>query len=222
MINYATVASCQIPGLAELYTKHFPRPGTFVEIGAYDGYTYSNTATLPDYGWKGVLAEPIKEYAYMCRDRFLNKPVQVVEEAVGDFEGDVEITVAGPLSTAKPNESLYTFEQAGNTEVLEALQQATLRLVPATTLESLLVRTRIEPRFELLVVDVEGMEWDIFKNFHLAKWSPRMIIVERHEESPEWQDVVWHDNEHLNDYFQNNFYQKIYKDEINTIFLYGV
>ena len=34
------------------------RPGTFVEAGAFNGYTYSNTAVLETcFGWSGLLVE---------------------------------------------------------------------------------------------------------------------------------------------------------------------
>ena len=32
--------------------------GTFLDIGAFDGKTFSNTKRLSDLGWRGVLVEP--------------------------------------------------------------------------------------------------------------------------------------------------------------------
>ena len=40
------------------FEKHPPRHGkTLLDIGAYDGITFSNTKALLDQGWKGVLIE---------------------------------------------------------------------------------------------------------------------------------------------------------------------
>ena len=47
------------------------RNGIFVEIGAYDGITYSNTYFFEkNYGWKGVCIEPINErFAQLINNR---------------------------------------------------------------------------------------------------------------------------------------------------------
>ena len=49
--------------------RHLPdRPGIFVEAGAHDGLTQSNTAMLEfSFGWTGLLVEPIPELAARCR-----------------------------------------------------------------------------------------------------------------------------------------------------------
>ena len=60
--------------------RHLPdRPGIFVEAGAHDGLTQSNTAMLEfSFGWTGLLVEPIPELAARCR---LNRPGALVEQA---------------------------------------------------------------------------------------------------------------------------------------------
>ena len=43
--------------------------GTFVEIGAYDGESFSNTSFLADLGWNGLYVEPVPKFAALCRAR---------------------------------------------------------------------------------------------------------------------------------------------------------
>jgi len=44
--------------------------GIFVELGGYDGITYSNSKFFEDtLGFKGVLIEPTQQYHTMCRNR---------------------------------------------------------------------------------------------------------------------------------------------------------
>src|ERR1700729_4369556 len=53
--------------LAELMPQ---RGGTFVEAGAHDGYTQSNTYSLERHrGWAGLLIEPIPELRRQCEQR---------------------------------------------------------------------------------------------------------------------------------------------------------
>jgi len=65
---YKPLSDCQIPRLDEIYLKNFgyKTDGTFVEIGAYDGHSISNTSFLADIGWKGIYVEPVKEYYEKC------------------------------------------------------------------------------------------------------------------------------------------------------------
>ena len=38
--------------------ENWPQPGTFLELGAYDGIEFSNTLALEERGWRGYLIEP--------------------------------------------------------------------------------------------------------------------------------------------------------------------
>ena len=50
----------QIEGLHHIYNEIFPNitDGFFVEVGAYDGYRWSNTLSLINNGWGGAFIEP--------------------------------------------------------------------------------------------------------------------------------------------------------------------
>ena len=83
--DYKPVDSCQIPGLAGIYAGVFglKNNGTFVEIGAYDGKTYSNTYQLAKLGWKGLYVKPYADYAQMCCNNHFESPsVKVVNKFV--------------------------------------------------------------------------------------------------------------------------------------------
>jgi Methyltransferase FkbM domain len=54
------------------------RRGFFVEVGANDGVSQSNTAYYERYlGWQGILIEPVPELAARCR---MNRPNAIVEQ----------------------------------------------------------------------------------------------------------------------------------------------
>ena len=61
---YKIPSNCQVDNLNELYIEYFgyPSEGYFVEVGAYDGELFSNTACLADTGWKGLYIEPIYDH----------------------------------------------------------------------------------------------------------------------------------------------------------------
>src|SRR3712207_3542273 len=75
--------------------------GFFVEAGANDGYTQSNTYWLERFrGWRGVLVEPMAAYLPEIR---ANRPAATVVHAAlvaDDYEGDsVHMTFGDLMST---------------------------------------------------------------------------------------------------------------------------
>lgn len=226
MNPYRANDTCQIKGLDDIYRKYFGNKldGSFVEVGAYDGYTYSNTAHLAEVGWKGVYVEPIPEYAQLCRDRHLGRNVEVIEALAGMSTGEDKMINAGALSTSGRylSASLKVFRAMDNGEGIAKLENGTELIVRERPLNDILRYTSTKANFDLLVIDVEGMEWEVLQGFDLAYWLPRMIIIEMHEQSEAWNGLasIREQNHKLNEYFAKNKYKKIYSDDINTIFIY--
>jgi FkbM family methyltransferase len=217
---YKPTFSCQIPELATLYRlflgeKH---DGLFVEVGAYDGISFSNSSCLADVGWTGILIEPIPEFARACRDRYRgNGRIQVVEAAVGAASSNVEITVAGSLTTT--NGTLL--DRYRTTYWAKASTRRTSRLtVPQRTLDEILNAMVRERPIDVLIVDVEGAEAAVFAGFNLARWMPRMMIVELSDTHPDLHAILAGDAD-LQRSIERAGYAVVYKDSINTVFVSG-
>ncbi len=66
--------------------------GFFIDIGAYDGSTYSNTRFLEEtLGWKGICIEPIKTQFDLLAKRRKSKCINV---CVSNFDGEAEFCEA--------------------------------------------------------------------------------------------------------------------------------
>lgn len=209
--------SCQIPFLSSIYSQIFGRvePGVLVEIGAFDGISYSNSSGLLDRGWCGILVEPMPIFAEKCRQRYSeNAKVRVIEKAISNQTGNQVLEVAGPLSTL----SNQLFEEYKKLEWSKPSVTNSSINVETITLDQLLENEKIEPNFELLVVDVEGFETEVFQGFDIVRWKPKMIIVELSDFHP---NLETHRKNHfmLGEELQTAGYTVIYKDGINTIFV---
>lgn len=215
---YPLSPTCQIPKLPLIYEQYFGRinDGTFVEIGAFDGEYVSNTSGLADIGWRGVYVEPVPDFHRKCRTRHAaNRQVTVLNTAVGDRDGSLTLHVGGPLSTAsadmKSNFSRLTWASGSFTK-------DTVCTVPMTTLDRLLTENDISPGFELLVVDVEGFEWNVLKVFDLVKWRPQMVIIELHDQNDDYFGIR-EECKSIVRYFGEAAYKVIWKDFTNTIYV---
>ena len=62
---YPQQPTCQISNMWLIFETFFGQrtEGLFVEVGAFDGVLYSNTWGLAARGWRGLLIEPVPEFA---------------------------------------------------------------------------------------------------------------------------------------------------------------
>ncbi len=222
---YQPSSTCQIARLAELYDDVFGQraDGSFAEVGAFDGDTYSNTSCLADVGWRGLYIEPLPKFAEICRWRHRNNPgVTVVECAVDAAPGRIELTVAHSFSSfhadsverskaafrnLRPEETLIPFEEVFAGETV---------MVDVERLDALLERHGFAPGFEVLVVDVEGHEPQVFESFDLARWQPRLMIVELGDMRPTDRPEG---HAELRSRILANGYEHLHVDAMNTVFV---
>jgi FkbM family methyltransferase len=156
--------------LAELLPR---QGGTFVEAGAHDGYTQSNTYYLERHrGWSGVLVEAVPELAALCRRRRPRAYVAGCALVGPDFAQDsVQVQFGDLMSTVGADGS----HAAGGLAVAGRRGYSTE--VPARTLSSVLGDAGVAD-IDLLVLDVEGRELDVLSGLELERHSPRYLLIE--------------------------------------------
>lgn len=182
---YDVSPTCQIPYLGFLYGLVFGERdhGLFIEVGAYDGYSYSNTSCLAQAGWEGFYIEPVPEYAERCRERYWDNPrIHVAEVAIGGRQGELTVHLGEYLST--PSEGQLA-EYRDTTWAKDLFTDGVDVHVPMTTLDEFLEANQIPSDFDVLVVDVEGFETEVFSAFDIPRWRPRAMIVELKDTDPE-------------------------------------
>lgn len=208
-MRYSPRADCQIPVLADIYENHLPDgAGRFVEVGAFDGVTVSNTVFLAEAGWQGLYVEPHPNSAALCRENHADHlGITVVQKAVSNQVGIADLYEIGECSTLVWDKSAEDWGGSQNRKVP----------VDVCTLDMVLDSLSWEPGFGVLVIDVEQNELKVLWGFDIERWRPRLVIIEAHEK----------DNEPtrnckapaINEYFKSHGYEKIYADHINSVFL---
>lgn len=213
--------TCQIPDLYSIYEKYIVNHHTkvFVEVGAYDGETFSNTSGLADNGWSGYYIEPIKEYYEKCKKRHEKNNVVVSNLAISDFNGILNISKAGDISTA--SKDAIDFFNNGAIPFFHNKHKNDFVECKCITLNDYLLDNKVSRNFALLVIDCEGFEFNVIKDFNFDYYYPRMIIIELHEDSPEWlsNEAIMQDTINCLNILKMNGYKKIYRDAINSIFI---
>jgi FkbM family methyltransferase len=183
-VAYFKPAIGRHPIFASVIDK-FPHRGVFVEFGAYNGIEHNITPYLAERGWSGYYTEPIPESYRMCKDNYAkNKKIVVDRVAIGASDSWLKMHVSGLVSTGNDSFEKHT-KQTGFKRFITG-QEIKVRM---TTLNKFLEKHSVPENFELLVVDVEGMEWEVFRNFDIKKWKPKAILVELHRKMFDWSGV---------------------------------
>lgn len=215
---YPQQPTCQITHMWHLYSLFLGERevGTFVEIGANDGKIASNTWGLAKRGWKGWMAEPVPDLAEQCRKNHRQHPnVEIIETAIAD-SGTREITLhlAGVLTTAN-NDLRKEYE---NIRWAKSHIQRKSVKVRCCSLDEFLAENAVPRDFDVLVVDVEGLESSVFSSFDVNYWRPKMIVVELVDTHPDLGSTT-HADAALGHRLTEAQYAIAFKDTVNTVFV---
>lgn len=146
------------------------KKGTFLDVGANDGVTLSNTRALAERGWRGVLIEPSPKAFALLKENYKGKEgFYFYPFALGEKNGNLKFMDSGShlgngdvglLSTA--NEQDYNKWKA-STKFEEIV-------VKCFRYKTFLNRLRIK-EFDFISVDAEGYDSIILEQIDLRHTS---------------------------------------------------
>jgi len=152
--------------ISQFFGKDFV--GYFVDVGAHDGRSYSNTRPLWERGWRGLLIEPdpstfkqLTDY-YPCKDR-----LEFLNAAVCDKDGPVDFYKhADPERTgwhSMDQDWIRTWEPGKSRKItVKGVRFASLKLPPV---------------IDFLSVDTEGYDATLLQGMP-ESIRPRLIMCE--------------------------------------------
>ena len=189
------------PLLVDLFKKTFPshkkalnnldiklqkylnfKKGFFIEAGAYDGVSQSNTYFLEKTKrWEGILIEPIlKDFEEILLNRN-SKAVNcaLVDETYNDSH--IVMNYAGLMTVAdNAMERTRLEEHVRNGIQLHGFEKSYKIKVRARTLSSIIDQFD-SPKVDFLSLDVEGAENMVLNGIDFSRHRPSFILVEERD-----------------------------------------
>jgi len=192
--------------------------GYFIEVGAYDGVSLSNTFFLEQMGWKGLLIEPILP---LCHRAAQARPLaRVIHGACGKkgSRGTTRFTVA-------QNVPVLSFLRADQDHIDRCVREGA-RLeeieVPLMALDDVILQERQTPgpcggpwqsnggwKIDLVSIDTEGCELDVLDGFNLERFRPRVLVIENDRPA----------GESIEPYLEGRGYRKFHRQKINDFYV---
>lgn len=160
------------------------RNGFFIEAGANDGISQSNTFLYErNLDWHGLLIEPNPKKCLQCKN---NRPNSIVENFalvshsyVNDFiEGNFDHdTYEDSLMAMVFDEGDCCDDISRYYQKLKKENSKTIK-VPAITLDKLLEKHNINQKIDFFSLDVESYEISVLNGFNIEKFLPTYVLIE--------------------------------------------
>jgi FkbM family methyltransferase len=150
----------------------FKRNGFFVEFGASNGISASNTYLLEkEYGWTGILAEPARCWH---EDLHRNRKSAIEPKCVWK-ESNAQI-----LFNEAINPSLSSVDSLEYADWAQGIREISEKKYPVETISlvDLLKKHRAPSVIDYLSVDVEGSEFEVLSAFDFNGYQFRVITCE--------------------------------------------
>ena len=145
--------------------------GRFLEIGAYDGVSFSNTRALVERGWGGVMVEP-DPYAFAgLLTHIGERPgIELVNAALAN--------TGGLLRFYSSDGDALSSSSAEHCEKWRKGWKVTFKpfYTVAVTVPQLLAA--FPGPYDFVSLDVEGTNWELLQQLPLSAMKTRLICVE--------------------------------------------
>lgn len=154
------------------------RDGFFVEFGATNGLTNSNSWLLENkYNWKGILAEPNPVWH---SELSKNRKVSIDHRCVSSNSGKMVSFLTTDASDPELS-SIATF--SGGDHFASVRSEGVEIKVETVSLDQLLVEHDAPEKIDYLSIDTEGNEYDILSHFDFSRHTIDLISVEQNRKT---------------------------------------
>lgn len=164
--------------------------GTFIDIGANDGVTFSNTRALAERGWRGVLVEPSPQAFAKLKDLYNgHKGFYTYPYAISDHNGKAMLQESGPLCSAADIGLVSTFHAEEKARFSKSVRYSPIE-VKTFRWKTFLNRLSVK-EFDFVSMDCEGDELNILPQMDLS--ATRMICIEwngKHDLKTEYEKYL--------------------------------
>lgn len=164
--------------------------GTFLDIGANDGITFSNSYALVEKGWKGACVEASPKAFKRLKKLHKGKPVECTNVAIADYDGTITLNESGSLVTENDVALVSSTMDAELARWTSANIAFTKIEVPCVSFASFLKLSTYKT-FDFISIDIEGMELSVLPQMDFVTLGTKLICVEWNgKDRPKFNNIL--------------------------------
>jgi FkbM family methyltransferase len=164
----------EVRALQGLIDSDWPR--ALVDVGAFDGVTLSNSRPFIRDGWSALLVEPQPGPYARALARYRGNPrVVCVNKACSDVRGVYPLWLG-----VDGNDSMLSTLCTDENEYFATVRSGSTVEVEVDSLTSMLDGSGFPDDFSLLLVDAEGMDYEVLRGLDAERYRPRIVLTEQY------------------------------------------
>ncbi len=188
--------------IIQSYFSRKLRNGRYVDVGCHHPRRGSNTYGLYRKGWSGILID--LEKTKVLANQLSRRKDKVILAAVSDTEEWMEIFSDKSYSTnttIKKNQDSINEQSIGH--------------IKTQTLTNILNEENFQKKFELLSIDVEGVDLQVLKGLDLKCYQPQIICIENWNSKDGISAIL---NSEIHQYLNDQSYELVAFSGLSTIY----
>lgn len=160
--------------------KDFECDRFLVDAGAHDGVSFSNSLPFIREGWRGILIEPAPAvFKKLKKNHGHRENVTCLQVACSDKAGEADLYLGsdgeeGFLSSLCQTDNEW-FRRSRGTHTVK---------VKTDTLSNILREQQAPSSLGMLLVDCEGMDYEVLLGLDFSRFRPTVITTEEYEWEP--------------------------------------
>ena len=171
--KFANLSEAQLfQDLFVIEKTNFKKNGFFVEFGATNGKSLSNSYLLEKYfSWDGILAEPARIWHSALSD---NRICKIDKRCVWSVSGAMI-----DFREIPKHPQISTIENFKNVDAhSKKREKANLYSVESISLNDLLDHHSAPKNIDYISIDTEGSEYEILENFNFDSYKVKIFTIE--------------------------------------------
>ncbi len=188
--------------IIQSYFSRKLKNGRYVDVGCHHPRRGSNTYGLYRKGWSGILID--LEKTKVLANQLSRRRDKVILAAVSDTEEWMEIFSDKSYST---NTTIKKNQNSTNEQLVGHIK--------TQTLTNILNKQNFKKNFELLSVDVEGVDLQVLKGLDLKCYQPQIICIENWNSKDGVLGIL---NSEIHQYLSDQSYELVAFSGLSTIY----